>query len=69
MTNQQNNQETESDEKQLKGNEKAGKVNIQPSEPETGSAAESEENAPGRTAGKAEGSNEILEADLAAKKN
>ncbi len=43
----------------------AGKVNIQPSEPETdSSAAQNEENAPGRTPGKAEGSSEIVEADL-----
>ena len=42
----------------------AGKVNIKPSEPENDSAEGGEENAPGRTPGKAEGSSEIVEADL-----
>lgn len=37
-------------------------VNIQPSEPDAGSA--DEENAPGRTPGKAEGSREIVEENL-----
>ena len=65
MNNQQNNRESDSDEQQSKGDDDAGKVNIQPSEPETGSsAAQDEENAPGRTPGKAEGSSEIVEADL-----
>ena len=40
-------------------------VNIKPSEIES----DTEENAPGRTAGKAEGSREIVEDDLAEKEN
>lgn len=44
-------------------------VNIKPSEPETGAGAQNEKNAPGRTPGKAEGSVEIFEADLADKEN
>jgi hypothetical protein len=65
MNNQQNNQESNSAEHPSKVNDDASKVNIQPSEPETGSAERNEENAPGRTPGKAEGSSEIVEADLA----
>lgn len=46
----------------------SNEVNIQPSEPETDSS-HNEENAPGRTAGKAEGSREIVEEDLAEKEH
>lgn len=42
-------------------------VNIQPSEPNADSPDQSEENAAGRTPGKAEGSREIIEEDLAEK--
>ncbi len=43
-------------------------VDIQPSEPNAGTPDQSEEeNAPGRTPGKAEGSREIVEEDLAEK--
>ncbi len=56
MNDQSNNQDAASGE--------AGKVNIHPSEPGNDSADGSEENAPGRTPGKAEGSSEIVEADL-----
>ena len=69
MNDQQNNQESDSAEQQSKGNDDASEVNIQPSEPDTGSAAENEENAPGRTPGKAEGSSEIVEADLEDRKS
>lgn len=55
-------------EQNAENQDKAGEVNIQPSEPEKDSA-DSEENAPGRTPGKAEGSDEIVEADLADRKN
>ncbi len=65
MNDQQNKQESDSAERQSKSNADASRVNIQPSEPETdSSAAQNEENAPGRTPGKAEGSSEIVEADL-----
>lgn len=47
---------------------RSNEVNIQPSEPETDSS-HNEENAPGRTAGKAEGSREIIEEDLAEKEH
>ena len=43
----------------------SGKVHIQPSETDS----EGEDNAPGRTPGKAEGSREIVEEDLRDKKN
>ncbi len=48
----------ENDEKETTDNSE--QVKIQPSETET----DTEENAPGRTPGKAEGSTEIIEADL-----
>ena len=69
MNDQQNNQNSNFGEQQSKSGDDASKVNIQPSEPETGSAAQNEENAPGRTPGKAEGSSEIVEADLEDGKN
>ena len=56
QTEQQNSTTQETD-----NGDDSTRVNIQPSETET------EENAPGRTAGKAEGSSEIVEADLADK--
>jgi hypothetical protein len=61
MNDQSNNQDAA--EKDA-ANGETGEVNIQPSEPENDSADGSEENAPGRTPGKAEGSSEIVEADL-----
>ena len=61
MNDQSNNQDAA---KKDAGRGEAGKVNIQPSEPENDFAEGSEENAPGRTPGKAEGSSEIVEADL-----
>ncbi len=61
MNDQSNNQDAA---KNDAANGEAGKVNIQPSEPENDFAEDSEENAPGRTPGKAEGSSEIVEADL-----
>lgn len=61
MNDQSNNQDAA---KKDAPNGEAGKVNIQPSEPENDFAEGSEENAPGRTPGKAEGSSEIVEADL-----
>ena len=64
MNNQQNNQKTAAEHETGKS-ENSGKVNIQPSEINSGA----EENAPGRTAGKAEGSREIVEADLSEKEN
>lgn len=67
MSNQQNNEETT--EHQSNSADDSSRVNIQPSEPEADSAAENEENAPGRTPGKAEGSSEIIEADLDERKN
>ena len=48
----------ENDENETADN--SDEVKIQPSETET----DTEENAPGRTPGKAEGSSEIVEADL-----
>lgn len=64
MNNQQNNQESNTSDSKT-----GGKVDIHPSEPETGSSAQGEENAPGRTPGKAEGSRETVEADLKDKEN
>lgn len=58
QTEQQSNQTTPE-----AGYDDSKRVNIQPSETET----DTEENAPGRTAGKAEGSSEIVESDLADK--
>jgi hypothetical protein len=62
MNDQSNNQDAA--QKGAASEGEAGKVNIQPSEPENDFAKDSEENAPGRTPGKAEGSSEIVEADL-----
>ena len=67
MTNQENNQNSNDQQSENTGD--SSKVQIQPSEPETDSAVQSEENAPGRTPGKAEGSSEIVEADLADRKD
>jgi len=67
MNNQQNSQKLNSAEQERKDD--SSKVNIQPSEPENGSAARGEENAPGRTPGKAEGSSEIVEQDLDDREN
>ncbi|HLM61902.1 MAG TPA: hypothetical protein VK308_13940 [Pyrinomonadaceae bacterium] len=64
MNNQQNNQQSNANDSKT-----GGKVDIQPSEPETGSSDQGEENAPGRTPGKAEGSRENVEADLRDKEN
>lgn len=69
MNNQENDQQSNSAERQSESTNDSSKVNIQPSEPETNSAAQNEENAPGRTPGKAEGSSEIVEADLDDKKD
>ncbi len=62
MNDQSNNQDAAKKDAASEG--EAGKVNIQSSEPENDSAEGGEENAPGRTPGKAEGSSEIVEADL-----
>ena len=62
MNDQSNNQDAA--EKGAASGDEVSKVNIQPSEPENDFADGSEENAPGRTPGKAEGSSEIVEADL-----
>jgi hypothetical protein len=62
MNDQSNNQDTAKKHAASEG--ETGKVNIHPSEPENDFADGSEENAPGRTPGKAEGSSEIVEADL-----
>ena len=69
MNNRENNQESNSTEHPSKNTDDSSKVHIQPSEPETGSAAQNEENAPGRTPGKAEGSRETIEQDLEDKEN
>jgi len=66
MNDQSNNQDAA---KKDAASGEAGKVNIQPSEPENDFADGNEENAPGRTPGKAEGSSEIVEADLENGKN
>jgi hypothetical protein len=68
MNNQENKHESNSAADQSKTTDDAGKVNIHPSESENGAEAQNEENAPGRTPGKAEGSSEIVEADLEDKK-
>lgn len=60
-----NNQKTSAGENSDFAEHDSRQPNIQPSETETNS----EENAPGRTAGKAEGSRKIVEEDLTEKED
>lgn len=62
------NQEYDTDAAQQE-NDDSETVNIEPSEPNDGSSNQNEENAPGRTPGKAEGIRETVEADLAENEN